>query len=373
MRIAFVIPTLGPGGAERVASLLSSDWASRKHVVELIAFETDPAEPFHSLDRNVTIHRLEAARKTSGLFARVSANVKRIARLRALLRRLRPEIVVAFMTEANVVALVASHALPCRVVVSERNQPNRPGLAMVHRLARRLFYHRAAAIVMQTEGLADWARARFRTRVDVIPNPVAFHNAASGGTQLAKRRDGDTLTIVAVGRLAPQKGFDVLIESFARLAAKHPKWNVVIYGEGPQRSELIELIERRQLKQRVALPGLTKDVAGALSEAALFVLPSRFEGFPNALLEALSLGIPAIATECPGASADILAHGTYGKLVPPGDVPALTEALETMMTTPDLRRAYTARAREALHDYEIAKVSVRWLALFESIAAPRTN
>jgi glycosyltransferase involved in cell wall biosynthesis len=373
VRIAFVIPTLGPGGAERVASLLSSDWAARKHVVDLIAFETDSTEPFHALDRDVTIHRLEATRETSGLIARASTNVKRIARLRALLRRLRPEIVVAFMTEANVVALMASEALPCRVVISERNQPNRPGLAMIHRLARRLCYHRAAAIVMQTEGLADWARARFRTQVHVIPNPVALHKSAIGGTQLAKRRDGDTLRIVAVGRLAPQKGFDVLIESFARLAAKHPQWNMVIYGEGPQRSELTELIERRQLERRVALPGLTKDVAGALSEAALFVLPSRFEGFPNVLLEALSSGIPVIATECPGASADILGRGTYGKLVPPGDVPALTEALETMMTRPDLRGAYAAKAQDAVHDYEIAKVSGRWLALFESITGPRTS
>ena len=149
---------------------------------------------------------------------------------------------------------------------------------------------------------------------------------------------------------------------------------MVIYGEGPQRSALTALIKRRQLEQRVALPGLTKDVAGALSDAALFVLPSRFEGFPNALLEALSLGLPAIATECPGASADILGQGTYGKLVPPDDVPALTDALETMMTMPELRATYAARAREALRDYEIAKVSDRWLTLFQSItAAPRTG
>jgi glycosyltransferase involved in cell wall biosynthesis len=335
-------------------------------VVDLIAFGTDPAEPFHALDRNVRVHRLEAARTTSGLFGRASTNAKRVARLRALLRRLQPEIVVAFMTEANVVALMASHGLPCHVVVSERNQPYRPGLGMTHRLARRVCYHRAAAIVMQTEGLGAWARARFRTQVHVIPNPVVLHEAPIGGTP--RRHEGDTLRIVALGRLAPQKGLDILIESFARLAVKHPQWNMVIYGEGPQRSKLTELIKKRQMEQRIILPGLTKDVPAALSEAALFVLPSRFEGFPNALLEALAFGTPAIATECAGASADILAQGTYGRLVPPDDISALTEALEIMMTKPDLRRAYAAKAREAVRDYEIAKVSSQWLALFESIS-----
>lgn len=372
MRIAFVIPTLGPGGAERVASLLSNDWTARKHSVDLIVFEKDEEEPFHALDRNIAVHRLQAVRESPGIFARASTNVRRIARLRSLLRRLQPDIVVAFMTEANVVALVASQALPCRVVVSERNQPDRPGLGLLHRLARRLSYHRAAAIVMQTDELAAWARARFRTQVHVIPNPVALDNVAIGGTKTAGRR-GDRRRIVSVGRLTEQKGFDLLIESFAPLALRYPEWNLVIYGEGPQRPALTKLIKRRQVEERVALPGLTRDVAGALSEADLFVLPSRFEGFPNVLLEALSLGVPAIATACPGASADMLAHGIYGRLVPPDDVPALTEALETLMTMPELRGAYAAKAREALRDYDIAKVSAQWLALFASIAAaPRT-
>lgn len=374
MRIAFVIPSLGPGGAERVASLLAGDWVGRNHTVDLIVFESDTTEPFHALDRNITVHRLNAVRATPGLFARASINVKRISRLRSLLRRLRPEIVVAFTTEANVVALMASQALPCRVVISERNQPNRPGLGILHRLARRLSYRRAAAIVMQTEELAAWARERFRTQVHIIPNPVALNDVAIRSTRMAVRHHGDTRRIVSVGRLDEQKGFDILIDSFAPLALKYPQWSVVIYGEGPQRPELTELIAKRHLERSVALPGLTRDVAGALSEAAFFVLPSRFEGFPNALLEALSSGLPVVATACPGASADILAQGSYGKLVAPDDVPALTEALETMMTKPELRRAYAAKAREALRDYDIAKVSARWLALFQSLAAaPRTH
>jgi glycosyltransferase involved in cell wall biosynthesis len=367
LRIAFVIPNMGPGGAERVASLLSNDWMARNHVVDLIVFESDKIEPFHALDPDISVHCLRAKQGSSGIVSRASTNLKRIAELRSLLRRLRPEIAVSFLTEANVVALMAGRGLPCRVVISERNQPNRPGLGPTHHLARRLIYRRAAAIVMQTEDIAAWARARFRTQVHVIPNPVALDQGMH--KQPANDRAGDTHRIVSIGRLTEQKGFDLLIESFASLAAKYPAWDLVIYGEGPQRPELTELIKRRQLEGRVALPGLTRKVAGALSEATLFVLPSRYEGFPNVLLEALSSGLPVIATQCPGASAEILAQGTYGKLVPAGDVPALTEALETLMTMPERRAAYAAKAREALGRYEIGKISGQWLALFKSIAA----
>jgi len=365
VRIAFVIPNLGPGGAERVATLLSNDWAARDHRVDLIVFENEQT-PFHALNRNVAVHSLRAARNASSIFSRVSTNVNRIKRLRSLLRRLQPDIVVAFMTEANVVALMASLGLPCRVVISERNQPDRPGLGWLHRFARPLTYNRAAAIVMQTDGLADWARARFRTHTQVIANPVALDKTS--GPQ-SKEPDGGMHRVVSIGSLTKQKGFDILIESFASLAAKHKAWDLVIYGEGPERPELVELIEKRQLEGRVFLPGLTRDVTRALSEADLFVLPSRFEGFPNALLEALSLRVPAIATRCPGATAEILGDGAYGELVPAGDVPALTEAIERLMTKPELREAYAAKAHDALQDYEIAKISGQWLKLFESLAA----
>ncbi len=373
MRIAFVIPNLGPGGAERVATLLSNDWAARDHRVDLIVFDNDQTEPFHALDRNVAVHSLRAARHASGIFSRVSTNISRIKRLRSLLRRLQPEIVVAFMTEANVVALMASWGLPASVVISERNQPDRPGLGRLQRLARPLTYNRAAAIVMQTEKLAGWVRVRFRTQTHVIANPVALDKTRVAGPQSKEPAHG-MHRIASIGSLTKQKGFDILIESFASLAAKHKAWDLVIYGEGPQRPELEDLIEKRRLEGRVFLPGLTRDVTRALSEADLFVLPSRFEGFPNVLLEALSLRVPAIATRCPGASAEILGDGAYGELVPAGHVPALTEAIERLITKPELREAYAAKAHDALQDYELAKISGQWLKLFESIAAaPETT
>ena len=115
------------------------------------------------------------------------------------------------------------------------------------------------------------------------------------------------------------------------------------------------------------LPGLVKDSVEALRKASLFVLPSRFEGYPNALLEALACGLPVIATSCPGGTVEILANGAYGMLVPPDDVAAMTTALEAMLSTPDLRDAYAWKARRAVARLDITTVSKLWLDLLVSL------
>jgi glycosyltransferase involved in cell wall biosynthesis len=363
MRIAFVIPNLGSGGAERVASLLCNDWVGQGHAVTLLTFEQEGAEPFYPLDARISVRALAAADISHGFAEMFSKNRARVARLRSALHELHPDVLVAFMTEANVVALAAARGLGVPVVISERNQPDRPGLGTVHKLARRMTYPLAAAIVVQTEAIAEWVEARFRVPVHVIPNPVP---RASGA---AANPPAGSPAIVSVGRLSRQKGLDLLIESFAALASKHKDWRVMIYGEGPERTALTQLASARGLAERISLPGVTKDVPGVLRQASLFVLPSRYEGYPNALVEALACGLPIVATDCPGATAEILKDGLHGMLVPAGDVPALARALDTMMSSPDLRAAYAKRASGAVTALDVRAIGQRWLDLFAALTA----
>ena len=361
MRIAFVIPSLGAGGAERVASLLANDWSANGHEVTLVTFDAPGTEPFFALHPGIALRGLEAPAEPRGLIGKLRTNAARVSRLRSVLRELNPDAVVAFMTEANVIALWASQGLGVPVVVSERNQPDRPGLGTVHRLARRLAYPKAQAIVVQTDFIASWARARFHVPVHVIPNPVRLDSGVAG------REQGDVQRLISLGRLTHQKGFDVLIESFAALAAKHPGWRLAIYGEGPDRARWSACGPRAGARTGSSLPGLVKDSAEALGKASLFVLPSRFEGYPNALLEALACGMPVIATSCPGGTVEILANGAHGMLVPPDDVAAMTTALDAMLSTPDLRDAYAWKARRAVAELDIAVVGKRWLDLLASL------
>ena len=148
MRIAFVIPSLGAGGAERVASLLANDWSANGHEVTLVTFDAPGTEPFFALYPGIAQRALEAPAEPHGLIGKIGTNAARVSRLRSVLRERNPDALVAFMTEANVIALWASQGLGVPVVVSERNQPDRPGLGTVHRLARRLAYPKARTIVV---------------------------------------------------------------------------------------------------------------------------------------------------------------------------------------------------------------------------------
>ena len=363
MHIAIVIPHFGAGGAERVASLLCNCWASLGHSVTAITFEAPGIESFFALDAVVERRQLNGLNCKASAFRRVVTNLRRVWRVRSALKAIGPDIVVAFMIEASVVTVCAAAGLGLPVVVTERNQPHRQGLGRFRRIARRLTYRWASAIIVQTSDIARWARSRFPVPVYVLPNPVT-------NSHIREHRDTPlTKLAVSVGRLAHQKGFDLLIESFARVAAKHPSWRLVIYGEGPARRELQAQIDRWGISDRTCLAGLFTDLGSAIGAADLFVSASRFEGYPNALLEALSFGCPVIATDCPGATAEILDGGHYGLLVPPEKVEALTEALHRMMSDADLRARYSKRAPEAVSHLGRVAIARRWLEIFSSLKA----
>jgi glycosyltransferase involved in cell wall biosynthesis len=362
MRIAFILPTFTAGGAERVASLLCNFWVEQGHAVTALTFEGAGDKRIYRLDERVTLRGIDALNRNRRLSARFSVNVRRFFRLRAALKEFKPDAIVAFTTEANVVAIWSALGLGVPVVVSERNQPDRPGLGYFTRAVRRLSYPLAAALVVQTEAIARWSRARFTVPVHVLPNPI--HLGSWGGVQ---RPEDSTKRIVAAGRLVPQKGFDVLIASFAALLDDYPDWQLVIYGEGTEREALGTAARDLSLGDRVALPGVSKDMRAAFATADLFVLPSRYEGYPNVLLEALASGCAVIATDCPGATAEILEGGKHGLLVEPGNVAALTTELERMMSDQVLRQRFAAQARDAVSALDVGVVGRRWLELFASL------
>lgn len=372
MDIAFVIPSLGPGGAERVASLLCNFWTKQGHTVTLITFEKSEAEPFYLLHHAIAVRQIGAPSSASRLAGKLLTNARRVSRLRSILRTCDPDIVVAFTTDASVVALCAARALAIPVVISERNQLDRPGFRRVHRLARRLCYPWAAALAVQTKEIAADARCRFNVPVHVLPNPVLLNRRRPHrNLDENQRRTDSSHLLVAVGRLVHQKGFDLLIESFSALAESHPSWQLIIYGEGPDRVPLEAAIHRLSLADRIFLPGVRKDIGAALADANLFVLPSRFEGYPNALLEALACGCPVVASACPGGITEIMGNGNYGLLVAPESVIDLTAALDLMMSDCNLRRAYSRRARHAVRYLNLETVGKRWLDLLSDVSGDR--
>jgi glycosyltransferase involved in cell wall biosynthesis len=170
-----------------------------------------------------------------------------------------------------------------------------------------------------------------------------------------------------------QKGFDLLIDSFAKIAARHPDWMLEIYGEGSERPALEAQVERCGYVERIKLPGVCKHIGEIYADAGLFVLPSRFEGYPNALVEALAAGCPVIATNCPGASEQILGGGLYGMLVEPESVDALAVALDQMLSSDTLRADFASRATKAVAALDTPIVGSQWLDVLTSVVDQATD
>lgn len=367
MRIALISPTLAGGGAERVATLLSNDWVSKGESVTVITFEAPGTPPGYALDARASLRQIDGLNRDSGHVARIVTNLNRLAQLRRLLKEIDADVAVAFTTEANVVTLCVARGLGIPVIISERNQPDRPGLGRLRQAARRLTYSFADVIVMQTQEIALWARQRFDVPVHVLPNPVRLDAMDErAGEDITDRRG-----IVAVGRLVPQKGFDILITAFAKIAAQHGDWFMTIYGEGPSRSELEAQVREADLQARVNMPGFVEGIDAALQSAGLFVMPSRYEGYPNALLEALAASCPTVATNSPGGVAEILGDNEFGMLVPNRDSEALAAALGQMMSRPKLRQHYADKARRAVEHLDAAAIGDRWLEVFEGLQEKR--
>lgn len=355
MKLLFLIASLECGGAERVAAILCNHWARRGWRVTLATFDDGSRPPFFSLDPAVRHLPLALQRRSPSVGHAVANNLRRVPRLRRLLRDEAPERVLSFIDGTNVLALLASRGLGIPVVVSERVHPAHHAIPRPWRILRRLTYPLAHAVVVQTRDAAAFFSGRIgRASIAVIPNPVESPPASSRDPR------GPRSTIAALGRLDPQKGFDLLIDAFALASPGLPDWDVVIHGEGPERAALERRIVDRGLSGRVHLPGRTADVAGAFARADLFVLSSRYEGFPNALAEAMASGVPSVAFDCPSGPADLVRDGIDGVLLPREDVGALAGAIARLASDSRAREALGLRAREVVERFSVPRVAGMW-------------
>ena len=367
LRIALVISSFDAGGAERVASVLCNRWARAGHAVTVLVW-SPPSKPAHyRLDPSIDYIPLDLARNSTGPFDAVRQNLYRLWCLRAALRRADPAIVVSFMIEQNVLAILAARSLGIPVVASERTHPGAHAVGRMRNAARRLTYPLADAIVVQTSDIAGWFAARMSIRAAVLPNPLESDFFRSA--QRSAKSPSDPRLIVAVGRLEPEKGYDTLISAFAQVAAQFTDWRLEIFGSGSLEQDLRCRIVQAGLESRIVLRGVVDDIPSILRAADLFVQASRYEGFPNTIVEALASGCCVIATGSPGATAEILESGAYGILVAPDDVDGLAAAMATVMSDATLRESYAQRAPAAATRYDAGAIAARWLDLLASIAA----
>lgn len=369
--ILLITGLFGPGGAERVLTLLANQWAARSIRVTAMSLGDTGEMPFFSFDVGVDVCILGLQSKTGNALSGIIRNLGRISTLRQAIQRINPTVVISFLDRTNVLTLLATRGLGIPVIISERTDPAGRNIGRQWELLRRLTYRWADALVCQGQRPLNYFPLHIRNRGHIIPNPVCMTPEAPDLFALKKRNPG-TYTVAALGSLRPEKGFDLLLEAFARVSKKHPSWSLNIRGEGSDRKALEALACKLDIKDRVGLSGNTHEPLLQLASADLFVLSSRVEGFPNALTEAMSVGLPVISTDV-GAVSEIISNNWDGLIVPTNNVDSLAAAMDRLMGDGIERQRLASNAPNVLDRFCVDNVMSMWEEVISHVTAVKNN
>lgn len=282
----------------------------------------------------------------------------RVAALRELLKEMEPDVVVSFLGQTNILTIAAASDLQARLVVSERNDPIRQELAKPWQSLRPILYPLADIVTANSHGaLEEMQRYCSAAKLAYLPNPVVVPNRNN-----ARR----TNAILFLARLVHQKGPDLLIDAFAEFVRENPKWRLQIAGDGPMRRELTERVHDYGIQNNVIFHGMVKDPIPLLLRSRIFVLPSRFEGTPNSLLEAMSSRLACIVTDASPGPLKLVEHGLSGLVVPNEDASGLAAAMQLLARDAKLRGTLVRGAWERVKEFQLENVVEDWTRLLFS-------
>jgi glycosyltransferase involved in cell wall biosynthesis len=379
--ICLFIGTLKAGGAERVTVWLASQLHRLGHDVVVLT-HSSPESDFFTLPKGIKRETVGLNEGRRSFLGKLQINMRRCLQVRRVLRRHRANALLAMMPHESVLAVVSAFGSPTRVVVSERNAPWHRKQDRIWTALRRVIYRFSDAQVAQTQKIAKWLRHETGSRrVAVIPNAVqptlpSVPPLVRPADILRPRRK----LLLAVGTKPYQKGFDLLVAAFVRIAGDRPDWDLAIPGLLPERVEegiagqdIINIAAASGLTDRVFLPGHLGNMADWYEAAELFVLSSRFEGFPNVLVEAMGAGRACVAFACDTGPDEIIQDGIDGILVRDLTIEALADALAQVIDDADLRARLAAAAPDVAQRYAPTAVLGAWCRVLGLPEAERTG
>lgn len=352
------------GGLERNIVSLANKLTQQGCDSSLITFDRPIAQSFYPIDKGVRWYKVATTRPHSSIG--FGSRIRLILAIRKALKDADASVVICFHHGILVRFVLASLFTGIRIVVSERNSltiydhiraskwnPNFMLLFLVDQI-----------VVQFTRYVGDYPRL-LRSRITAIPNPVRPPPRVHPDGEGDMRRPFELL---AVGRLCAQKNYETLIMAFAELAPRHPGWELVIVGNGDMQEHLREEILRYGLEARVRMIPAMTSVSDAYRQASLFCMPSRWEGFPNALAEAMAHGLPVVGyRECAGVK-DLIVHGETGLLADGNDdAYSLSEALDVLMANPERRKTMGEAAKRSMQRFHPDRIYPQWKALLNQI------
>lgn len=343
--------SLVSGGAERVVSVLTPSFADHYESVKLCLWATKPV--FYQIDRRVSVIDIE---KESGS----KSTLKKIIWFRHYILSESPDIILSFLYPWSMKVMTSLLFTKTTVIVAERQDPRFVRGGWLIKTLRHLLYLRAKGILVQTNENKKYYRGSLNKKTYAIYNPVGMSNEWVGKALTTAKEN----TIITVGRLNPAKNHILLINAFSLFVKKYPHYKLLIYGEGPLKDEIENYIRRKGLEDCVILKGAIKEVFSHMISAKVFVLSSIYEGMPNALIEAMCLGLPCVSTRVSGAT-ELIKQGINGILID-NDEQQLAKALETLIDD-----SYSSRlaknASQLYSQVELDTICNQWIDYLDTI------
>ena len=357
--MCFYIHSLGRGGAEHVVANLAETFCIAGNEVSIITAESREKE--YALDKRIKRYILTQHSTKH----RLLRNLQELFLLRQCLNKVKPDVLIALMSNANIQAILSrflsfrQHKM--KVIISVRNVPQYEYYGRLLSFLAKKLLPKADGCVFQTPEAQQWFSPTLQKKSVIIYNPVHkdFYT---------KTCNIESNSIITCGRLVIQKRQSLLISAFAFVVKRYPDCKLYIYGDGDLRQDLQKQIDALHLSESAFMLGCTDNVAAALSKSEIFVLSSDFEGMPNALMEAMAVGLPCISTDCPcGGPRALLEDGKNGILVPVGDAQAMAQAIITLLDNPELRETYSKNAKAAAGNFTQEKIYEQWMSYINEI------
>ncbi len=336
-------------------SLMANYWADKSYAITLLSFDDSRTPPFYELNPRINYIPLGLKGDSRSFLEGVLKNAGRIRKLRRAIKASDPDIVISFIDKTNVTTLLATAGVKIPVIVSEHSDPEQCLMGSTWNRLRNITYSFASAVVTLNEKALHYFPQKIQANTHIIPNPVVVepeHGPAD------KNKVGHTL--ISMGRLSEEKCFDLLIKAFANIKSDFPEWRLTILGEGPERETLEQLIDKLDISDIVDLPGNIKHPHPIIREADLYILSSRFEGFPCALCEAMACGLPVISTEYHSGVREIIDDGVNGALVPVGDIDTMSDTMGQLMADENKRNKLALNAIKISERFSLESVMLVW-------------
>lgn len=361
MKIIFCIPDLGCGGAERVVANLANEW-SKNNSITIITL-TPQSRDFYEFHPSISRKCIDRKKtRWYQLFSQFST----IMSFRKLFKEINPDYILSFLPKTNILTLSASFFTVYKVIACERNIINDPDIDSRQHFIRGLLYRHSYKITVQHSEILSELVETYpylkRERIIITPNPVNVFKSSNTVEikSLFPDYSSNDHILIGVGRFTPTKAFKDLLRVFSLIHKKDETIRLVIFGEGPEYGECKELLHEHNLEKYVALPGQTNDINSWFAVSDIFVTTTYYEGFPNALAEALSAGLPSIAFNSPSLSV-FIHDGKNGFIIPGRDKEQMAQKTLELISDLDMYQSFSINAQRISEEYSFDKVNKIWL------------